>query len=266
MPADEEGPEEHLEYRNCGCLSTQIMPVAPTHAGTCALRRERDPEGALMPRRRSTYDVRSEDLDRLFYATTKDEMGLESTRENDRLARAILADALEERGMFDLARRLRQFPPNERFFHSLLREKVRRAIFGPQKRQSFTARKPIRDVLLAYIPAPESYFPRPPAMWMDIGHVSQSGTGSRSYLFHTTYDGRYLVRDAQNEGDALDVAMNNWPDIFVGDDDNPSDDFAVYRVGDVRRARLLDDIPARGQRAYVRERAHVPNYGVVEFR
>ena len=37
MPADEEGPEAHLEYRNCLCRSTLLVSVPPDHAGTCAL-------------------------------------------------------------------------------------------------------------------------------------------------------------------------------------------------------------------------------------
>ena len=205
--------------------------------------------------RRSTYDVRSEDLARLFYDTIEDEVNLRTPPTNDVAARAVLADALEERGLIDLAGRLRRFPARGRFSSSLLREKVRRAIFGPQKRESFTPRKPVVDVLLANIPAPQDYARA--SLWMDVTHSVEAGTGLRYYLLHTAYDGRYLVRDARSEDDAIDAAADRWPNVFGSDEDEPADDFAIYRVADVRRARLLDD---------ARQRAFVPNYGVVEFR
>lgn len=43
MAADETGPEEHHEYRNCPCLSTLTVDVGPNHAGTCSLRMLRGP-------------------------------------------------------------------------------------------------------------------------------------------------------------------------------------------------------------------------------
>lgn len=206
-------------------------------------------------RRRSTYDVRREDLARLFYDTTRDEMDMREPRTNDIATRAVLADALEERGMKDLADRLRRFPARGRFFSSLLREKVRRAIFGPQKRQSFAPQKPVTDALLAYIPAPQDYRSRP-SMWMKVTRAIHAGVGPRSYLLRTAYDGRYLVHEVRDEEEAIDMAQHEWPNVFpVDEDDMPADDFAIYRVGDARRARLLDD----------RGRAFVPNYGVVEF-
>ena len=42
LPADETGPEEHLEYRNCFCRTTLVVPVSRSHAGACTLRKSRD--------------------------------------------------------------------------------------------------------------------------------------------------------------------------------------------------------------------------------
>jgi hypothetical protein len=44
LPADDDGPEEHREYRNCACRSTLIVRVGPTHSGPCEIRpTRRDP-------------------------------------------------------------------------------------------------------------------------------------------------------------------------------------------------------------------------------
>ena len=194
--------------------------------------------------RRSTYDARREDLARLFYDTTRDEMDLfAEPRTNDIAARAVLADALEERGMTDLAQRLRRFPTRERFISSLLREKVRRAIFGPEKRASYAPRKPATEVLLAYV--------LPQGGWVEITHDLYEGNGPGTYLFHTAFDGRYLVRGAWSAEDALDAARERWPNTFGEEDDEYG--FTVYRVARSRRARVVD-----------RHRAFIPDAGVVE--
>ena len=38
MAEDEDGPEEHHEYRNCPCRSTLVARVDRGHAGPCTLR------------------------------------------------------------------------------------------------------------------------------------------------------------------------------------------------------------------------------------
>lgn len=219
--------------------------------------------------RRTTYDKRRDDLAVLFYETVGDEL-YGRPRTNDIAARAVLADALEERGMIDLGERLRRFPADAPFSGSLLRAKVERAIFGPQSLAAArgSTRKPLAEVLLAYIPAPERQRPRLDVMRLRIygrDRIVVDGSGERAFLFHTSYDGRYLVRDARSEEEAFEVARERWPHVFGADeDDEHSDafyDFSVYRVGDVRRARVINE-PGQSFRG----RAYVPAYGVVEYR
>lgn len=53
VPEDDDGPEEHREYRNCLCRSTLLVRVGPHHTGHCVLREtERD----MTKRRRGTGD------------------------------------------------------------------------------------------------------------------------------------------------------------------------------------------------------------------
>ena len=42
VPEDDDGPEAHLEYRNCVCLSTLTFYVNANHRGVCTLRMASD--------------------------------------------------------------------------------------------------------------------------------------------------------------------------------------------------------------------------------
>lgn len=230
------------------------------------------------PRRRgwpSTYRVRTEELDRLFYATNhSDAEGM--------AARAVLADAFRERGLVSLANALDRFPRGQNFGHSLLREKVRRAIFGPQQRQSYTPRKPRREVLLAQIddgPADA------------IDHWFIDSDYGRNYVFTMSvgyWPIRFLVR-ADDESSALEIAQEQWPNWFFDevdaeDEEDPDFDFVDENDGvqphptkpgiwvrpteevHVRRARWI----ARGRvlesaGSGYRGTAYVPGRGIVEY-
>lgn len=270
----------------------------------------------------STYHVRTEDLSRLFYDANKEEMNLAPTRAGDIATREVLADALEERGLSKLATELRRFnlprrkaaPPRSEpargrtlqqilsdqaeaergtFGGSFLREKIRRAIFGPQKR-SFYDRGPQkrRDILLA-----------------DLGSGRRGGGGIREidkwhvdseyetyYVFEVS-DGGYgsitFLVGAYDESSALEIAEEQWPDWFFDEVDHPNPDeddedediyaegnfegqphptkegvwvrptensMAVYRARWVARGRVIEpaSVGSRGT-------AYVPSRGVVEY-
>ena len=244
----------------------------------------------------SAYAVRANDLARLFYDADKNEMESASSRAGDIATREVLADALEERGLTKLAMELRRFnalrrneplgplryDSNRHFGHSILREKVRRAIFGPQKRESYAAQKPRRDVLLADLGSPRrgGGGVREVDRWFidsDYGdnyviEVSDGGYGSITFL----------VR-ADDESSALEIAEEQWPDWFFDEVDEPDEgdenDYAMphptkedvwirptdaamytYRPRWVARGRMLDSRYGSSGTAYV------PGHGVVEFR
>ena len=256
-------------------------------------------ERRLHARRRrgkpSTYAVRTDDLARLFYDANANEMELAPSRAGDIATREVLADALEERGLMKLAMELRHFnrlrrseplgalpyDSNRKFGSSLLREKVRRAIFGPQKRATYAARKPRHDVLLADLGSPRrgAGGVREVYKWFvdsDYGdhyviEVSDGGYGSIMFL----------VR-AHDESSAIEIAEEQWPDWFFDEVDEPDEDdensyalphptkedvwirptegpMHIYRPHWVARGRVLDGS------TYGSGTAYVPGHGVVEF-
>ena len=204
----------------------------------------------------STYDRRKLDIGQLFFESTWDEESLRPTRANDVATRSVLADALEERGMGKLAGDLRRFPPDRGFHRSLLRQKIRRAIFGPQPRFSFTATKPERTVLLANTTRHG---------WLEIDRWLVDEAGGRDYVFITPvgYDHTVTFVRAADETSALEAAEEWWPNLFPDDDDEEDEGvFTQIRVPRVVWARLISPAAsgAPGE-AYVDDR-----HGIVEFR
>ena len=257
---------------------------------------ERRPHARRRGGRPSAYAVRTNDLARLFYAANANEMNLAPSRADDIATREVLADALEERGLTKLAMELRRFnalrrseplgplryDSNRRFGDSLLREKVRRAIFGPQKRASYsttTTRKPRRGVLLADLGRQGGGVREVDRWFIDSDYgdnyvieVSDGGYGSITFL----------VR-ADDESSALEIAEEQWPNWFFDEVDEPDEDdendyamphptkedvwirptdaaMYTYRPRWVARGRMLDGSTGGSGTAYV------PGHGVVEFR
>ena len=256
---------------------------------------ERRPHAKRRGGKPSTYAVRTDDLARLFYDTVKNEMEDAPSRADDIATREVLADALEERGLTKLAMELRRFnalrrseplgplryDSDRQFGRSLLRAKVERAIFGPQKRERYTARKPRRDVLLADLGRRaggvreiDRWFVD--SSWGDnyVIEVSDGGYGSITFL----------VR-ADDESSAVEIAEEQWPDWFFDEVDEPDEDdesnradaqphptkedvwvrpteaaMYIYRPRWVARGRVLDGRYGSSGTAYV------PGHGVVEFR
>ena len=242
----------------------------------------------------SAYAVRTSDLARLFYDTVKNEMELAPSRAGDIATREVLADALEEHSLTKLAMELRCFnalrrseplgplpyDSDRKFGSSLLREKVRRAIFGPEKRASYAARKPRRDVLLADLGRRGGGVREVDRWFIDSDYgdnyvieVSDGGYGSITFL----------VR-ADDESSAMEIAEEQWPDWFFDEVDEQNEDdentyaqphptredvwirptdaaMHIYRPRWVARGRVLDGRWTGGSgNAYVQSR------GVVEFR
>ena len=241
----------------------------------------------------SAYAVRTDDLARLFYDTNKNEMDAAPSRADDIAAREVLADAFEERGLTKLAMELRHFnafrqseplgplpyDSNRHFGRSLLRAKVERAIFGPQKRALYAARKPRRDVLLADLGRHGGGVREVDRWFVDSSYgdnyvieVSDGGYGSITFL----------VR-ADDESSAIEIAEEQWPNWFFDEVDEPDEDdendyamphptkedvwirptdaaMYTYRPRWVARGRMLDSRYGSSGTAYV------PGHGVVEFR
>lgn len=195
---------------------------------------ERRPHAQRRGGKPSSYVVRTNDLARLFYDANKNEMDLSPSRAGDIATRDVLADALEERGLTKLAMELRHFnklrrseplgplpyDSNRKFGTSLLRQKIQRAIFGPQKRASYAARKPRRDVLLADLGRRGGGVREVDRWFIDSDYgvnyvieVSDGGYGSITFL----------VR-ANDESSAMEIAEEQWPDWFFDEVDEPDED------------------------------------------
>ena len=259
---------------------------------------ERRPHAKRRGGRPSAYAVRTDDLARLFYDASKNEMEGAPSRAGDIATREVLADAFEERGLTKLAMDLRRFnalrrseplgplryDSNRSFGHSLLREKVRRAIFGPDAtaRLSYAKRKPRRHVLLADLGNPR----RGAGGVREIDRWFVDSNYGDNYVIEVS-DGGYgsitfLVR-ADDESSAMEIAEEQWPWWFFDEVDEPDEDdendyaqphptkedvwirpteaaMYIYRPRWVARGRVLDGSTGGSGTAYV------PGHGVVEFR
>ena len=200
--------------------------------------------------RPSTYDLRRLDLAELFSMTVR-------PSPVDVEARSVLADALELRGLHDLARDLRAWPRSARFYGSLLREKIQRAIYGPQPRHLYSPRKPERWVPLALL-HPDVL----PDAWLRIDRTYVDEPEGRDYVFFAPvgYNATRLHVRARSADGALEAAEEQWPRHFFSVEDGegsqvPREDISLERARAFRYGRLVNE-----------NQAFVPDFGVADIR
>lgn len=185
--------------------------------------------------RPSTYELRRLGLSRLFYEMTQDEMDLRTSNVGDMAARAVMTDALEERGLHRLALTLRRWPPDKRLSGSLFHQKLRRAIFGPEQRQSYFTEKPKRRVLLALVGHPGQ-------VWLRVHRWHTEDSGGYPYLLERplgNFSTNFLVV-ARNMEDALEAAQERWPNWFLDEEGEPEEDVHVERARRSDWGRVVD--------------------------
>ena len=210
--------------------------------------------------RPSTYELRRLDLAELFSMTAR-------PPPVDAEARSVLADALEERGLHDLARDLRAWPRSARFYGSLLREKIQRAIYGPQPRHFYSPRKPERWVPLALLP-PDVL----PDAWLRIDRTYVDEPGGHDFVLFTPvgHDATRSHVRAISADVALEAAEERWPHHFFEEREEYDDDEDEGGASNVRVPR--EDIYIQRARAFRYGRpvnvnqAFVPDFGVVDIR
>lgn len=216
----------------------------------------------------STYEQRRIDIGRLFYDMTRDEMDLRRPNDGDVAARLVMADALEERGMGRLARELRRWPRTRKLGGTLFHQKLRRAVMGPEERQTFSPRKPAKRVLLALLGGE----------YLKVDRSLIEDSGGRDYVLGVplgNFGIHFHVR-ARSEEDALEAAAERWPFYFLDEleeDDERMEDamphpkkrgvWAVWtdgisltRPAQVHVGRVVND----------RDEAFVPGVGIVGYR
>lgn len=153
---------------------------------------------------------------RLFYEMTDDEAG----------ARQAMADVLTRQiGAVELGRKLARWPSSQRLGGTLLHEKIRRAIFGPERRQSYAPRKPERKVLLV---RPSGRGPRSPYTgWVRVDRWHIDDPSAPGFFFavpigYTSATATMLVLSRGGAEDAAEIAEEQWPHLML-DEIDPED-------------------------------------------
>lgn len=233
--------------------------------------------------RPSTYELRRLDIGRLFYAMTDDERDVRRPNDGDVAARAVMADALHERGMQRLAVQLLRWPRDKKLGGTIFHQKIRRAIFGPEKREFYGPRKPPSHVVLAQLG------PQLGSRWfrMDAWKVEDSDGVPWVIEVSMGFHSWFMLVVARDQDAALEIAEEKWPDLLfdeVDDDDlrtdedgydideygrelfdhptkrgvmvRRSENVGLHRARNVSWARVVDAD---------RRQAYVPEVGIVEY-